>query len=147
MTRTHQPLGRSNDSIGTPNLIALNSSLTTFPVLGALGLMLGIVLRSAKIDWPFVLIASALLIALSLQSVQRLRLTVMLAALLIPLGWARLALVEAAPDALVAMDGQTVTLEGEFDGHFFESDQGRVLMDFRITGPARSPKLAWAIWS
>ena len=155
MTRTHQPLRRSNQTrpveIGTANLIALNSSITTFPVLGALGLILGIVLRSARIDWPLVLMASALLIALglSLRTAQRIRLTVMLAALLIPLGWARLAQVETTPDALANMDGQTMTLEGEYDGHFLESDQGRVLISpknalapgrWRITGTLEAPR-------
>ena len=155
MTRTHQPLRRSNQTrpveIGTANLIALNSSITTFPVLGALGLILGIVLRSARIDWPLVLMASALLIALglSLRTAQRIRLTVMLAALLIPLGWARLAQVETTPDALANMDGQTMTLEGEYDGHFLESTQGRVLISpknaltpgrWRVTGTLEAPR-------
>jgi competence protein ComEC len=140
----------SAQNLIAPNLIALNSSLTTFPVLGALGLILGIVLRTARIDWPFVLIVSALLIALGLglKTVQRIRLTVMLAALLIPLGWVRLALVESTPDSLATMDGQTMTLEGEYDGHFLESVQGRVLISpkdaltpgrWRVTGKLEAP--------
>jgi competence protein ComEC len=137
---------------GQAALIASNSSLTTFPVLAAVGLILGIVLRSAQIDWPFALIAWALMIALglTLKATQpRIALTIMVAALLIPLGWSRLAQVESTPDKLAAFDGQSLTLEGNYDGHFLESVQGRVLISpknaitpghWRVTGKLEAPR-------
>ena len=161
MTPSVQPLGRSVNArpaeVTSPPLIRAGSigpgsSLTTFPMLGAFGLILGILLRAAQIDWPFVLIASVLLVALgsSFRAAQpRIALTVILAALLVPLGWARLAQVEAVPDKLASLEGQTLTLEGEYDGHFLETAQGRVLVSpkdaftpgrWRVTGKLEAPR-------
>jgi competence protein ComEC len=155
MTPSVEPLGRSVNTrpveATSPRVIRYHSSLTTFPVLGAVGLVLGILLRTALIDWPFVLIASALLVGLgfAIRTAQpRIALTVMLAALLVPLGWARLAQVEAVLDKLASLEGQTITLEGEYDGHFLESAQGRVLISpkdaitpgrWRVTGNLEAP--------
>jgi competence protein ComEC len=156
MTPSVQPLGRSVNArpaeATSPLEIRDNSSLTTFPVLGAFGLILGILLRAAQIDWPFVLIASALLVAigLTIRTTQpRVALTIILAALLMPLGWGRLAQVEAVPDGLASLEGQTMTLEGEYDGHFLESTLGRVLISpkdaitpgrWRMTGKLEAPR-------
>jgi competence protein ComEC len=173
MTHSSEPLGRSIPTrpaekagepldphkIGSspgpqrqiaPGLITANSSITTFPVLGALALTLGIALRSFGIDWPYMLLLSLLVILIGLKtlSVQRLGITLMLAAVLIPLGWARLAQVEATPDRFAGMDGQTLTLEGEFDGRFLETNQGRVLITpkdaitpgrWRVSGQLEAP--------
>jgi competence protein ComEC len=148
----HDGIGPSQPYSSQPysSLIAQNSSVTTFPVLGAVGLILGIVLRSIGIDWPFVLVASVLMMALGLNSKnQRIRITILLSALLIPLGWARLAQVEATPDRFAGMDAQTMTLEGEYDGHFLETPQGRVLISpkdaitpgrWRVTGKLEAPR-------
>jgi competence protein ComEC len=155
MTPSVQPLGRSVNArpaeTTSPPLIRDHSSLTTFPVLGSFGLILGILLRATPIDWPFVLIASSLLVALGLAirtAQPRVALTLVLAALLTPLGWARLAQVEADPDKLASLEGQTMTLEGEYDGHFLESSLGRVLISpkdaiapgrWRVTGKLEAP--------
>jgi competence protein ComEC len=155
MTPSVQPLGRSVNArpveATSPHEIRDNSGLTTFPVLGAFGLILGILLRAAKIDWPFVLIASALLVTfgITIRTTQpRIALTIILAALLVPLGWARLAQVESVPDKLAALEGKTISLEGEYDGHFLESAQGRVLISpkdaitpgrWRVTGKLEAP--------
>ncbi|NJK44741.1 MAG: DUF4131 domain-containing protein [Pleurocapsa sp. SU_196_0] len=78
----------------------------------------------------------------------RVRLMLTVALLLCPLAWWRANAVRNAPDVLSGSVGQTVTLEGEFDGRFLNAPDARVLIQprralqsgrYRVTGRLELP--------
>jgi competence protein ComEC len=103
------------------------SHLLNFPVLGALGVVLGILFE--RLGLPFwAAFAVALLALPALWLPQAVRLALLAALLLVPLGWWRSHATQASPDNLEPFVGKEVTLSGSFDGRFLQSGSQIVLL-------------------
>ncbi len=105
----------------------LFSSLATFPVFGAVALMLGILLEFAGAPLVFaVLLAVAIAgLGFALSRLQRnLGFALMLAALLIPLGFWRYDTSTHQPDPLANLEGRVLEFEGYFDGRVLYTNRG-----------------------
>ena len=105
----------------------LFSSLVTFPVLGALGLIAGILLEFFGVPIGFALIGTGLIAVLGfgISRVQtRVGLTLVLAAILMPLGFWRYDTATHQPDPLANLEGRVLEFEGEFDGRVFYTNRG-----------------------
>ncbi len=130
------------------------SSLLTLPVLGALGVMLGIAAQRFGAGFWSVFAVSAvgaLLVGLlgSKRLPARLRLALVAALLLCPIAWWRAESLRNAPDRLAVHLEKTLTLEGEFDGRFLNAPNARVLIQprsalqggrYRVTGRLSLPQ-------
>jgi competence protein ComEC len=103
------------------------SHLLNFPVLGALGVVLGILLQ--RLGLPFwAAFAVAVLALPALWLPQTVRLALLAALLLVPLGWWRSHTTRATPDNLEPFVGKEITLSGSFDGRFLQSGSQTVLL-------------------
>lgn len=127
---------------------ANRSSALTLPVLGALGVIAGVWLQRAEVALMWVLVACAVIAVAAVLSRLEVRVVVVAAVLLCPLAYWRANAVWNAPDALDGKVGQTVTLEGEFDGQFLNAAGTRVLIQprsaleggrYRVTGRVQLP--------
>ncbi len=126
------------------------SSLLNFPVLGALGVVLGVLLERLELPfWAAFVVAALALVALFSKLPQAVRYALMLALLLCPLAWWRSHITRVLPDSLAPFVGQTMTLEGDYDGRFFGGGSSRVYLRvkpalemgiYRITGKLELPK-------
>ncbi len=139
-------LGRAVDSFA--------SSLTTFPVLGALAVVVGIALERMGIPFLTVFAAFAIAVLTGFEAWRsgklepRLTLIGLLVAALVPAAHLRSGAVERAPDGLAGLEGKPITLEGIYDGRFFSTQQGRVAVSprdaltagrWRVTGRLEAP--------
>jgi competence protein ComEC len=103
------------------------SSLLNFPVLGALGVVLGILLERLGLPfWGAFAVAALALPALWLP--QTVRLAFLAALLLVPLAWWRSHATRVIPDNLEPFVGKEITLSGSFDGRFLQSGNNTVLL-------------------
>ena len=126
------------------------SSLLTLPVIAALGVIVGVALRSVDVSFwvAFGIAALGCIVVVVSSLTSSLRLAMFAALLLCPLAWWRSDAVRNQPDALAAQLEQTVTLTGDFDGQFLNAPNARVLIQprgalksgrYRVTGRVRLP--------
>jgi competence protein ComEC len=129
-------------------MTANRSSALTLPVLGALGVIVGVWAQRGGVALWMVLAAYAISSVAVLLSKLEVRVAVFAALLLCPLAWWRADFVATTPDALDGTVGQTVTLEGDFDGQFLNATGTRVLVQprsaltsgrYRVTGRVQLP--------
>jgi competence protein ComEC len=105
----------------------LPSHLLNFPVLGALGVVLGILLE--RLGLPFWAAFGVAVLALpALWLPQAVRLALLLALLLTPLAWWRSHVTRVVPDNLEPFVGKEISLAGSFDGRFLQSGSNTVLL-------------------
>jgi competence protein ComEC len=126
------------------------SSLLNFPVFGAFSVVLGVLLERLELPfWAAFIVAALALPVLFLKFPQAIRYALMLALLLCPLAWWRSHVTRVLPDNLEPFIGQTITLEGDYDGRFFGTGASRVYLRvkpalemgaYRITGKLERPK-------
>lgn len=134
---------------------SFTSSLTTFPVLGALAVIVGIALE--RMGTPFLTVFSAFTIAVLIgfeawragRPGSHVALIGLLVAALLPAAHLRSGLVERTPDGLAGLEGKPITLQGVYDGRFFSTQQGRVAVSprdaltagrWRVTGRLEAPQ-------
>ena len=126
------------------------SSLLSFPVLGALGVVLGVLLERLELPfWAAFGIAALAIIAWLTKLPQAMRYALALALLFCPLAWWRSHATRVLPDNLEPFVGKTITLSGDYDGRFFGSGATRVFLrstkplemgQYSITGKLERPK-------
>jgi competence protein ComEC len=105
----------------------LFSSFATFPVLGALALIAGILLEVAGAPVVFVVLLLVALAALGfgISRIQRnTGFALMLAVLLIPFGFWRYSSATHQPDPLANLEGRVLEFEGYFDGRVLYTNRG-----------------------
>ena len=105
----------------------LFASLATFPVLGAIALMIGILLEVTGVPLGFTVVATALIAGLGFvvsRFQSRIGFALMLAGLLIPFGFWRYQSLAHTPDPLAKLEGRVLEFEGYFDGRVLYTDQG-----------------------
>ncbi len=123
---------------------SLTSSLMTFPVLGAVSVIAGIMLERAGTPFltVFAVFAMAVLIGLELRRSGRGNPRVVLIGLfalaLMPIAHLRSSIVERTPDGFAGLNGQSVSLVGESDGRFLTTPQGRLVITPKDALPAGS---------
>ena len=133
---------------------AFTSSLTTFPVLGAFAVIVGIALERLGIPFLTVFAAFSIVVLIGFEAWRvgklepRVALVGLLVAALVPAAQLRASLVERAPDGFVGLEGKPISLEGVYDGRFFNTPQGRVTVSprdaltagrWRVTGTLEAP--------
>ncbi len=105
----------------------LFSSLATFPVFGAVASISGILLAVAGVSLVFVVLFAVAIAALGFGFSKLQRHTsfaLMLAVLLIPIGFWRYNTAAHQPDLLANLEGRVLEFEGYFDGRVLYTNRG-----------------------
>jgi competence protein ComEC len=105
----------------------LFSSFTTFPVFGAIALIVGISLEVASAPMIFVVLFTVVILGLSFgisRGQRNIGFALMLTALLIPFGFWRYNTAAHQPDPLANLEGRVLEFEGYFDGRVLYTNRG-----------------------
>ncbi|MFN3266738.1 MAG: DNA internalization-related competence protein ComEC/Rec2 [Deinococcales bacterium] len=123
------------------------SHFLNFPVLGALGVVFGVLLERQGLPF-WTAFAFAVFALPTLWLPRAIGLALFAALLLAPLGWWRSHVTRAVPDNLEPFVDKEITLSGRFDGRFLQSDSNTVLLrsstelelgGYRVTGKLERP--------